>query len=490
MTAPFRKISRITGIMLTVIGLAMIPPLIVALVYGEHSSALWFGITAACCVVPGLILTKALGPAAEDIKFRQRDGFLAVALAWLIASIAGTVPIYATGSIPDIASAFFESCSGFTTTGATVVSDIEALPLSISFFRSFAQWLGGMGIIVLATALIPELGIEGQVIASAESPSPRLDKITSRYSETARRLYLVYIAFTVILFVIMLALGLGVYDALCTTLSTVSTGGFSPYTDNIGHFTSPVVRIVMIVFMILCATNFNLFFEVKKRGPRVLLHDTEFKFYIIFLVVVSSAIAIDLIVTKTVAGTSDAIEQSAFHSVSIMTTSGFTTDNYDNWPTFAKMMLLLLCLTGGSSSSTSCGVKVIRIVIALKLIRRSISLRLHPGRVYPLKINGAPMPKELADETVYFILLYILTFFVGSLFVSFSGCNMITSLSASLSCIGNIGPGFSGIGPAYSYGSFGAVTKIILSLMMIAGRLELFTFFMVFSPHYWNGSRS
>lgn len=488
MTVNFGGVIRLSGLLLIIIGLAMVPCLLLAYYYKEYLALMAFIVTIIPTIIIGIFLFKILKP--MDMRLKTRDGFLIVSMSWLLSSLVGAIPFTISGAIPSYVDAFFETCSGFSTTGSSILSDIEALPKSILFWRSFTHWIGGMGIIVFATALLPAIGIEGQLIASAETPGPTLDKLTPRFSDTARRLYLMYLAFTICEAFLLFVGGMSPYDSLIHTFSTVGTGGFSSYGDSIAHFDSYYLQWVIIIFMILCGINFNLYFLIpKKNGLKKMFKDEELRMYLGIIGTCAALIALYLILSRTYTNIGKAITDSFFQVVSIITTTGFATANYDVWPTFCKMLILLLLLIGACSSSTGGGVKIIRILVGLKLVRRSASLRLHPNRVSNVRFNGKTIGSAVAYNITNFIFLYIFVIFVGSFVIALNGFDILTSISAVMTCVGNVGPGFNLVGPTMNFSIFSDFSKIVLSLLMIAGRLELFTFFMLFSPHYWNSNR-
>lgn len=488
MTVNFNGVIRMMGMLLLVLGCCLLPCLLVAFIFGETASSLGFLSAILPCFILGIILIKSFRPSL--IRLKARDGFLIVSLCWLVASLIGAVPFTVSGAIPSYVDAFFETCSGFSTTGSSILSEIESLPKSMLFWRSFTHWLGGMGIIVFAMALLPSLGVGGQLIASAETPGPTLDKISPRFSDTAKNLYLIYLLFTVIETVLLCLGGMNLYDALVHTFGTVGTGGFSNYNTSVAHFTSPYIHWVITIFMLLCGINFNLYFILARRGLHTMLKDAELRLYLTIVFGVSALIIIDLLATGTYDNVSDSVRDTFFQVSSIITTTGYATADYDVWPTFCKMLIFMLMLTGACSSSTGGGVKIIRILISLKLIRRGVSLKLHPNRIITVRLGNREVPQEVATNIANFVFFYIAVVFAGSLVISLNGFDLMTTFSSVLTCVGNIGPGFNLVGPTMNFSVFSDFSKVILSLLMIAGRLELFTFFMLFSPHYWNANKA
>ncbi|MBO5994635.1 MAG: TrkH family potassium uptake protein [Firmicutes bacterium] len=422
-------------------------------------------------------------------SMNPRKGFLIVSAIWVSACVIGAVPFMISGTFDNFIDAFFEASSGFTTTGATVIDDIGSCPKPILFWRCLTHWLGGMGIVVFFAALIPMWGIRGQIAAYAETPGPSKGKLTSRFAETARNLYGIYILITLVLIIILKILDMNWFDAVTTAFSTMATGGFANTNDNAGCFSIPV-KVVLIFFMFLAGINFNLFYRAGKQGPKVIIKDQEVRFYTIIMLAGALLIFTCNVWYKTDYNAGMTLLDSMFHVVSINTTTGFTMGDYDSWPTFSRMVLFGFFFIGGCASSTGGGIKVSRIMICLKLVKRSFSLRLHPNRVGKITINNVGVDTDTAIKATGFVFTYILTVIVGTLLISLNDLGFMTSFSCAASCLGNIGPGFALIGPSYNYGALSLFSKFVCSILMIAGRLELYTLFVLFSPHYWNPNRS
>lgn len=479
---------RIQGMLLLVLACSMTIPLLLAIFYKESTSVKAFAEVAVFCAVLGGLIQAVLKPAHSKLKVR--DGFFIVSVTWLLCSVIGAMPFFLSGGIPSLADAVFESCSGFSTTGASILNDIEALPRSLLFWRSFTHWLGGMGIIVIVMALLPVLGISGQIAANAETPGPTKDKLTARFSDTARGLYKIYVVFTLAEIILLLFGGMNLFDACIHTFGTIGTGGFSNYNNSIAHFQSPYIQIVLIIFMMIAGTNFNLFFLARRRGPYTLLKDEELRFY---LTVIGSASLLIFICNGVYSHFADwgrTLLNAIFQVVSIITTTGFITDDYDLWPTFSKMLILCLLFFGGCSSSTSGGVKCVRILVCLKLLRRSFSLRVHPNRIAHITLNRSELPSDVVIKITNFLFTYIVVMFAGTLLLSLDNFDFISSFSAAATCIGNVGPGFNVVGPTQNFSVFSDFSKLVCSFLMIAGRLELITVFTLFSKYYWNSNKA
>ena len=482
----YRAILRILGDTLVITGLLMLLPFMVAIGYQEVLCQRVFLGVGAWTFIIGMIIALVFNK--TSLVMRMRDGFLMVALSWVLISAVSALPFVLSGAIPSFEDAFFESCSGYTTTGATILSDIESLPRSILFWRSFAHWIGGMGILVFTIALLPEMGIGGQNIARAETPGPIFSKVSARMSDTAIYLYMMYAGYTVAETILLLLGGMSFYDALVHTFATVGTGGFSVYNDSIAHFDSPYIEGVITVFMLFSGASFNLFFLVITTGRRAFTKDAEFRLYILIYAVATVGIALRMMAGGIDAGSSFRV--SSFQVASLLTTTGYATSNYIMWPTFCQMILLLLFFIGGCSGSTSSGVKVIRVLVLLKALRSNIRSKLHPNALSTIKVDGRTIPTETISSIASYLFLYLsVMFVVGCTLTVLDGLHMIDGLSTAASCLGNVGPAFGEMGPTANYGQLTAVSKYLLSFTMITGRLEIYTILLLFSRRFWNPNR-
>lgn len=475
---------RITGLVLMVISTSMIPSILVCFIYDGSEVYMPFIYTMILSFAAGFILSKLFK--RNNMQLRIRDGFLIVTICWFVSCIVGAVPFVVTDSIPRFVDAFFESCSGFSTTGSSILEDIESLPKGILFWRSFTHWLGGMGILIITIALMPSLGIGGQNIAVSEAPGPTLDKITPKMSDTAKTLYTIYLLFTVLETILLMLGGMNLYDALIHTFGTVGTGGFSNYNASIGYFDSTYIKVVITAFMVMCGVNFNLFYFTVKRGPKVFLEDSEFKLYIFFFVGTALFLFFTLLTSGTYTSFGDSLTDSAFQTAAILTTTGFVSPDYETWPTVCQIAILLMMFMGGCSSSTSGGIKIVRILVILQLLRRGVSTRLHPNVVENITLNGKSMPSDTVSAIANHMFLYICMIFAGAFIISFENADLITCFSSVITCLGNIGPGFGAVGPADNFAAMADFSKYLLSIYMIAGRLELYTLFILLTPKFWN----
>lgn len=483
MNLNWKGIIKISGICCRIIGVVMIPSVIVSLIYGEYRTAMYFIITSAVTIAVSLVLTKATKNAPRKLK--MRDGFLIVTLVWFIAAVIGGIPYMVTGTITDPFKAFFEACSGFSTTGASVISDFDSIPQGVIFWRSFTHWIGGIGIIIIAIALLPSLGLAGQTVARAETPGPTLDKITPKMTDTAKYICIIYGSMAVCETVLLCVGGMGLFDSLITTFGSVGTGGFTNHDVSIEYYSSAYIDVVVTVFMLLAGTSFSLHYQALKQGPKVYFRNSEFRFYIFIVLLFSAVIAIDLYATGTASSAGEAADNAFFQTVSIATTTGFNNTDFGLWPELSKMLLFILMFIGGCSGSSAGGIKAVRILIVIKYIRKGIAIRLHPNAVMDVRINGRRVPSYTMSSTVTFIFMYAVVLAVGTLLVSFDNVEHIASFSGVLSCLGNFGPAFGLVGPEINYSVFSDFSSTVLAVLMIAGRLELITFLVLFTPEYW-----
>lgn len=488
MSNKYNVILKIESIIMIVLAFAMLPSFFIGIYYNEIAGTASFLLVIIILLVLGLFFNKCLGHSSYSLK--NRDGFLIVSLTWFLASFIGAIPFYISGYIPSFADAFFESSSGFSTTGSSILTDIESLPKSILFWRSFTHWLGGMGIIVFITALIPAFGLSGQIAANAETTGPTKEKITAKYSDGAKGIYMIYIIMTLLETILLKLCGLNWFDALIHTFGTVGTGGLSSYNDSIAHFDNVFAEIIIAVFMFMAAINFNLYYIAKKRGIKEIINDEETRFYVCIVFVVSIIIATYNFIFNSFKDLGEIILNSFFQVISIITTTGYMTDDFDVWPTFSRMLIFMLFFIGGCASSTGGGIKCVRFLGALKLIKRGITHKIHPNIISPVTLNGKEMSNDTAIRITNFIFTYLLLIAVGTMLLSIDGADFITNLSAAASCVGNIGPGFSLVGPTMNYAFFSNFSKYVCSFLMITGRLELYTVLVLFSRYYRNPNKT
>ena len=429
-------------------------------------------------------LLRFLTKDEKNAEIKKRDGYLIVVSGWLCMTFFGTLPYILTESIPSFTDAFFETMSGFTTTGSTILDEIESIPKSILFWRSMTQWIGGMGIIVLTIAILPLLGIGGMELFVAEAPGPTKDKIHPRIKETAKRLWIIYFSLTALETVVLMFFGLSFFDAINHSLTTTSTGGFSTKQESIAAFQNPFVEAVIVIFMFLAGTNFTMIYFGLKMKFRKIVNNDEFKWYL------SALLILILILSFYRAHTSSSdfihsFREISFQVVSIITTTGYATADYTLWGSFLTFIFFLFLFSGASAGSTSGGIKIVRIILLIKNGLLEFKRRLHPKAVIPVMLNKQVISSTITYNLLAFIFLYLFVFTLGSIFLSLLGVDMLTSISAVASAVGNVGPGIADVGPSFSFSQLPTSAKWILSLLMLMGRLELFTVCVLFTPYFW-----
>jgi len=407
-----------------------------------------------------------------------------VTLAWVLASAFGGLPFLFAGVVPSFCDAFFETMSGFTTTGASVIPNLDGVPRGILFWRALTQWLGGMGIIILSIAILPILGVGGMQLFKAEIPSPVKDKITPRIAETARNLWIVYIAISAVEAVLLALGGLSVFDAVCHTFATMATGGFGTYDASIAHFNSLYVEIVIIVFMFIAGVNFTLHYRLFRGDPRPLLRDPEFRLYTSIVLVATALITLDLRL-NVFAGLGESLRYAAFQVVSILTTTGFATANFDQWPAPSKLTLVLLMFVGGCAGSTGGAIKCLRFMIVVKQTFIELYRLIHPHAVLSVKIAKVAVPPEIVSSIRSFFFLYIALATAATLTLTILGVDMLTSVSGVAATIGNVGPGLGLVKASSTYAGLPQAAKWVLSLCMLLGRLEIYTVLVLLVPDFW-----
>lgn len=475
----FKLIVHSLGTIVLLLALTMVFPLVWALKENSpDSTALVLSILIAAVV--GIIL-KAVKPAGT---FNRRDGFAIVGFGWLLVVILGALPIFLSGTVSTYTDAFFETMSGFTTTGATILDDIETVSCGILFWRSFTHWLGGMGIIMLSLAIFSVLH-NGVSLFQAEVPGLTPERLLPRLKQTAIMMWLIYSALSLLQTIALNLSGLSLYESLIHTFGTMATGGFSSRNLSIQSFNSGRIEAIMVVFMVLAGINFSLYYRLfQKRDLKKFFSATEIKGYftILFLAVVVVAFSLFTGLNLTLPG---ALRRAVFQVVSICTTTGFSSDNFDAWPSLAKGVLFLLMFVGGCTGSTAGSIKVARIVLLFKYALRQILLVARPRLVMQTKLGKSVIPDKVIHETLSFFFLYVVLFVFGALVVMGTGQDMLTSFAASAATIGNVGPGFGGFGPLENYAGMHVVAKWVLSFLMLVGRLEILTVLVMLSPSFW-----
>ncbi len=478
-----RLVLRVVAIIVAIVCILMLIPTGIALASSEKRCTVYFFATIALGTCFSFFTILLTAKCRKDLV-TPRDGFLLVCLSWVASAGLGALPFYLSGTVPTYTDAFFETMSGFTTTGASILLDIESLPRSVLFWRSLTHWLGGMGIVVLTIAFLPLLGVGGLHLIRAEAPGPTVEKIAPRITETTKVLWLIYLGLTFAETLLLMLGRMEIFDALTHTFGTLATGGFSPKNLSVGHYSMPYVHIVVTVFMMFAGTNFGLYYRLISGRFRDIATNTEVKVYLCIFFV--SAILLAWILHGQVYESfGKSLRYGSFQAASIFTTTGFTTADFDAWPAPAKGILFTLMFIGGSSGSTGGGIKVIRIVTLFKLGINEMKYLLHPRGIYTIKINGIPVRKDISYTISGFVFLYILFLIITTLVVSSGGYDLVTSFSTSLVTVGNIGPGFGKIGPTLNYSFYPDYIKWFLSFAMLVGRLEVYTVLVLFMPWFW-----
>jgi trk system potassium uptake protein TrkH len=481
----FTPVLHIVSLLLILISLFMFFPLGIALFNGDMVSAEAFGATIVLTVTFCTFLWMLSRPKdGTKHHLRTREGFLMVTASWIAASAVGAVPFVLSGAIPSYTDAFFETMSGFTTTGASILTAIESLPRSVLFWRSLTHWLGGMGIVVLTVAILPFLGVGGVQLVRAESPGPTLDKIAPKITQTAKILWYLYLGLTVLETVLLMFGGMDLFDALTHTFGTLATGGFSPRNASVGAYDSGYIDWVITIFMIMAGLNFGLYHKLLNGDVRDIFRNTEFKVYLgIFAV---SVLIITLALLDIYGGFGKALRYAGFQAASIITTTGYATADFDLWPMAAKGVLFFLMFIGGCSGSTGGGPKVIRVVALFKLALNEMRYMSRPRGIFRVRINGEPVKKDFLYAVSGFVLLYMLCLMVVTIVVSIFGADITTGFTTALVTVGNIGPGFGRIGPTMNYAFYNPFVKWVLSAAMLAGRLEVYTVLILLTPSFWS----
>jgi trk system potassium uptake protein len=497
----FRLLAKYLGHFLAAIGLLMLPSALWAPYFGEWKTLIAF-IEAMALTLAAAGLLSWLGRHASRQLF-HREALALVGVGWLLTAWAGSLPYIMAGLLNPV-DAYFESMSGFTTTGSTVLIDIEGAPKSLLFWRSFTHWLGGMGIIVLFIAVLPYLGAGGKQLFKSESPGPDPRGLRPRIKDTASILYKIYFGLTVLETALLMLAGMSLFDALCHTFGTLATGGFSPRADSVAAFDSVAVDSIIIVFMILAGTNFGLFFAMLRGNWKASFRDTEWRVYMLVLLLATLLVTFNLMgaqVPPRVAGApgppaadmpeygfSHALRMAAFQVVSIMTTTGYCTANFEVWPYFSRALLLVLMFVGGCAGSTGGGLKVVRVVMLLKMAYWKLEGTFRPKTIRPIRISGQIIDEELQRTVYVFFVLHLLIFAGGTVFMSLLGLPLQTALSSVAATLNNIGPGLEHVGAIENFHFIPAVGKLFLSLCMVMGRLELYSICVLFIPGFWRRS--
>jgi trk system potassium uptake protein TrkH len=471
----------LVGFLNLFLAFSMTAPLAVSLIY-QDGTAIYFLATIGLVVFSGLILILTFRSPGQEI--RHREGMAVVTLGWVSAGFFGSLPYYMTGVLDRFIDCLFESFSGFTTTGASIMTDIEMLPQAILFWRDLTHWLGGMGIIVMTIAILPLLGVGGMQLFKAEAPGPVTDRLKPRIAETAKTLWKVYLVFTGAEVLLLHLGGMELFDSFCHTFGTLATGGFSTKSASIGHYQSAYFDTVITVFMLISGINFTLHYQALSGNIKAFYKNSELRFFLaIFL---TASILITWSIWKShVPSLGESVRLATFQTASILSTTGYTTTDFEQWPSFARIILLTLIFIGGSAGSTGGSIKVLRVMLLLKHSYRELRHLIHPRAVIPVKLQGRIVPDEVMFSVWGFFILFLALFIVAALLLTIMGIDLTTSLTAVAASIGNIGPGLGSVGPTENYAHLPQAAKTVLILCMLLGRLEVYTVFILFVPEFW-----
>lgn len=458
--------------------LFMTLPCLVGIIYREKCTIYFVYVIAGCLAVS--LVGRRFKP--ESKVFYAKEGFVTVSLSWILLSLVGALPFYLSGEFPTYTDALYETISGLTTTGSTILTDVEGLSRCIQFWRCFTHWIGGMGVLVLILAVLPLAGSYNMHLMRAESPGPSVGKLVPKVKNTAMILYGIYIVITVIEIIALLCAGMNLYDAVTLTFSTTGTGGFGVLNSSIGSY-SMLIQAIFTLFMLLCGINFQVFYLLLIKKPKEALRSEELRYYL--GIILTAAVLITVTVRGSFGNIFEAFHHSLFQVVSVMTTTGFSTLDYNKWPEFAKAVLFLLTLLGACAGSTGGGFKVSRFIVMLRSAKNEISYVIHPRSIKKIHMDGRIVDEKVIRSILTYTVLYILIFLGSFMLISLNEFDFVTNISAVAAMFNNVGPGFNMVGPAGNCAAFSAASKYILMFDMLAGRLELLPMLVLFSPKTW-----
>ena len=476
----YKLVFRLLGQLLVVEAALMVPSLAVSLLYGGEE-ALAFVFTIGLTALTGALMSLLLKPQRGDLT--AKDGMAVAGLSWIILSFFGALPAVFSGAIPNLVDAYFEAVSGFTTTGSTILREIEHLPKGILFWRSFTHWIGGMGVLVFTLAVLPRLSGRTSHLARAESPGPTFTKLLPKMGDTAKLLYALYIALSLLETLCLLVAGMNVYDALIHTFGTAGTGGFSNYNASVGAFRNPLIEWIVAVFMLLFGVNFAIYFHLLRKEKEPILQNEELWFYLILAGAATGIVTVCILPLYPDFFT--ALRTAFFQVTSIVSTTGFSTADFNLWPLLARSVLMLLLCLGACAGSTAGGFKASRVLLLVKSSYRDLEHTLQPRKVAVVRLEGKPVQESTLTQVGVYLAIWLFLAVVGSLLLSIRQTDMITAVTAALTCLSNVGPGLNGVGPTENFASFSPAAKLLLSFLMLAGRLEIYPVLLLFSPNVW-----
>lgn len=479
-----RLIANVIGLLFMLNGLLILLCLPTSIYYSEGDT---FAILVSSAINLNLGFILWYFTREHEKKIKQKDGYLIVTLGWLALSLGGSLPYVLSDAIPQFSSALFETISGYTTTGSTVLNDIEGTHKGILLWRSLTQWIGGMGIIVLTVAILPILGVGGMQLFMAESPGPSTSKLHPRITETAKRLWYIYASITLIEILALKWAGMTWYDAVNHSFTTVSTGGFSTKNASIAYYSSPTIQYIISIFMFFGGMNFTLFYFIIKLKFKDILKNEEFRFYL-GLVLLTTIVVTGSLTYFDASHLERNFREALFMIISVVTTTGFATADYTQWGYFLTLAFFLLMFFGASAGSTSGGIKIVRHVLIAKNGMAELKRLLHPSAIIPVRYNGRAVEQRIIYNILAFFFIYLTVFIVGTIVMTFYGYDLLTAAGATISSLGNIGPGIGGVGPAHNFAGFPESAKLFLGFLMLLGRLELFTILLLLLPTFWRKS--
>jgi len=479
----YRLIIHMVAVLVFFLGISMLSPLGISLYDGDGSAyPILYSMVITCALGGiGYLCTRGM---SHDLHLSHKDGMIIVTLGWVMASMVATLPYLLSGTISNFTEAYFECVSGFTTTGASIFTDVEILPRSIMLWRSQTQWLGGMGIIVLSIAILPFLGVGGMQLYKAETPSPVVDKLTPRISDTAKVLWKIYILLTLLQVLLLLFGGMSLFDSVNHAFATMPTGGFSTKNASIAHYKSAYIDYVVLLFMLIAGINFSLHYKLMKGHCRDFFFNPELRAYILIIAVFILLVAGDIYGTFY-NNFLDAFRYASFQVVSILTTTGFVTADYEKWPAFSQLILLICMFFGSMAGSTGGAIKIVRIILILKHSYLELMRIIHPHTITIVKLGSIPIPQTIMRSIWGFFFLYLGIYVIATLLMSFIGLDLISSISSVASCLGNVGPGLGTVGPMDNFSGIPIAGKWILIICMLLGRLEIYTIIVLLVPEFW-----
>jgi trk system potassium uptake protein TrkH len=470
-----------------VVAAAMAPCVLIALGYAEHTETKIFFLLMLSLAAAGSALFLPVRGVTHQIK--MREGFFIVAMCWLLLSALAALPYFLGGHLTNYVDAFFESVSNVTTTGANVIPDLATLPASLLFWRALLNWIGGLGILLFAISVLPALGIGTANLANAETTGSSIEKYRLRISENAKMAYLIYVGLSVVEFILLSVSGLSAFDAVVNTFSSISNCGISNYPEGIGHFRNVVVEVVIAVFCVIGAMNFSTLQLLPRGKVKEFFRDSEIRLYLVITGAIFVLVTLALWLSGIYGGLTETLHRSFLQVFSFVSTAGYSVTDYNGWPPFCKVLLFFIAFVGGCSASTSGGIKMSRLAVIAKLIRRNVYKRLHPNAVVAIKVGGNAIPEEKVANISVFVIVYLLIFMMGTILLSIEGLDLETTAGSVIAALSNTGLGFGGTGFGHDFVAFSHAGKLLLAVLMLIGRLEIFAIIMLFTPTFWKGDR-